>query len=62
MMVTGSSMEDREKRGRTLEEVSHFFLSGERPSKQGERPVGKEAVKADGEATAPMPLQSSPEK
>jgi len=56
MMVTGSSMEDREKRGRTLEEVSHFFLSGERPSKPGEKPVGEEAVKADSEATSPMPV------
>jgi hypothetical protein len=56
MMVTGSSMEDREKRGRTLEEVSHFFLSGERPSNQAEKPVGEQAVQADGEATTPMPV------
>jgi len=56
MMVAGSSMEDREKRGRTLEDVSHFFLSGERPSNPAERPVGEEAVKADGKATTPMPV------
>ena len=55
-MVTGSSMEDREKRGRTLEEVSHFFLSGERPADQGEKPVGEQLVQADGEATTPMPV------
>ena len=55
-MVTGSSMEDREKRGRTLEEVSHFFLSGERPADQGEKPVGEQLVQADGEATSPMPV------
>jgi len=58
-MFTGSSMEDREKRGRTLEEVSHFFLSGERPSNQAERPVGEQAVLADGEASTPMPVDLS---
>jgi hypothetical protein len=58
-MFTGSSMEDREKRGRTLEEVSHFFLSGERPSNQAERPVGEQAVQADGEASTPMPADLS---
>ena len=58
-MVTGSSMEDREKRGRTLEEVSHFFLSGESPSNPAEKPVGEEAVQADGEATTPLPVDFS---
>jgi len=58
-MFTDPSMEDREKRGRTLEEVSHFFLSGERPSNQGEAPVGAQAVQADSEASTPMPLDLS---
>ncbi|MGD8758308.1 MAG: hypothetical protein PVH78_05495 [Deltaproteobacteria bacterium] len=58
-MFIGPSMENREKRGRTLEEVSHFFLSGERPSKQGEEPVGEQAAQADGEASTPMPVDLS---
>jgi len=52
-------MEDREKRGRTLEEVCHFFLSGESPSNQAEKPVGEHGVRADGEAITPMPVDLS---
>ena len=52
-------MEDREKRGRTLEEVSHFFLSGERPYNQAEKSVGERAVQADGAASTPMPADLS---
>lgn len=55
-MSTCSSMEDREKRGRTLEEVSHFFLSGERPENQGEKAIGKQVAQADGKAITPLPV------
>jgi len=58
-MFIGASMEDREKRGRTLEEVSHFFLSGESPSNQAEKPVGEQAVQADAEAGTPMSIDLS---
>lgn len=52
-------MEDREKRDRTLEEVSHLFLSGERPSNQTEKPIGKQVAQADGETITWHPADLS---
>jgi hypothetical protein len=53
-------MDNREKRSRTLEEVSHFFLSGESPSNQAEKPSGNQLVQPDGEAITPLPVDLSP--
>lgn len=53
------SMDNREKRSRTLEEVSHFFLSGESPSNQAEKPAGNQRVQPDGEAITPLPVDLS---
>jgi hypothetical protein len=52
-------MDNREKRSRTLEEVSHFFLSGESPSNQAEKPAGNQLVQADAEALTPLPVDLS---
>jgi hypothetical protein len=52
-------MEDREKRGRTLEEVSHFFLSGERPYHRQEAPAEPQALPADRDASALTPSDLS---
>lgn len=58
-MPTCSSMEDRVKKGRTLEEVSHLFLSSQRPSNQAEKPIGKQGAQADGETIAWHPADLS---
>ena len=40
--------------------MSHFFLSGESPSNQAEKPSGNQLVQPDGEAITPLPVDLSP--